>query len=333
MYNVSSHQQQFIKNEWSEFLSLNLPGNQVVHNTPSGYIDRNGWLKTTENFSSLAGTSAGNPQFLFFDGHDSHWDSDSLDLYSKRNCHPFFLKAGDSTNNQPNDNGPNAAFKVCYNDRKDEWDEQFGTTQYTPPHMNKVLVNAWNEFTLKAAPIVVKAFKKTKLYPLQPPARKDDMSVATLACTAAMQCANGKKSEQLNELTNNAINPVSIQTTTTSDKLTIMKAKQDTSRNMMVRSIAYDFMRTSLLVPAQEMKTIVQEHTAAKGIKVGSLAIPVEDRRQNPDTSRGLWVNAAVLAQARAVQNAKQKKKSNDEIEKKNTMKKHGTGYKKARCV
>ena len=124
----------------------------------------------------------------------------------------------------------------------------------------------------------------------------------------------------MNDLTNKSINAVSIQTTTTSDELTIMKTKQDTSRNMMVRSIAYDFMRTSLLVPAQEMKTIVQEHTAAKGIKVGSLAIPVEDRRRNPDTSRGLWVNAAVLAQARAVQNAKQKKKSNDEIKKKNTM-------------
>ena len=73
----------------------------------------------------------------------------------------------------------------------------------------------------------------------------------------------------------------------------------------MVRSIAYNFMQTLLLVPDQEMKTIVQEHTTAKGIKVGSLAIPFEKRRQNPDTSQGLWVNAAVLAQARAVQNAK----------------------------
>ena len=56
--------------------------------------------------------------------------------------------------------------------------------------MNKVLVNAWNEFTLKAAPIVVQAYKKTKLYPLQPLAREDDMLVESLACTGA----NGKKS-------------------------------------------------------------------------------------------------------------------------------------------
>ena len=87
------------------------------------------------------------PPFIFFDSHDSHRDSNSLDFLSQCHSHPFSLKAGDSTNDQPNDNGPNAAFKACYNDKKDEWDEQFGTTQYTPPHMNKVLVKAWNEFT------------------------------------------------------------------------------------------------------------------------------------------------------------------------------------------
>ena len=55
-----------------------------------------------------------------------------------------------------------------------------------PPHMNEALVKAWNQFTLKAAPIVVKAYKKTNIYPLQTPARDDDMLVASLACTAEM---------------------------------------------------------------------------------------------------------------------------------------------------
>ena len=129
-------------------------------------MDRDGWLKTTENFSNLLGACKANPQFPFFDGHGSHWDSDSLDILSKRNLHPFFLKAGDSTNDQPNDNGPNATFKACYNDAKDEWDEKFGTTQYTPPHMNGVIVKAWTKFTLRAAPIVVKAYDKNNLHPL-----------------------------------------------------------------------------------------------------------------------------------------------------------------------
>ena len=94
-----------------------------------------------------------------------------------------------------------------------------------------------------------------------------DVSAASLACTAAIQCAKGKKSQQLDEIARQAIDPVTIETTTTNDTLTIMWTKEDTSRNMMVRSVAYKFMQTLLLVPAQEMKNIIQEHTAAKGIK------------------------------------------------------------------
>ena len=67
--------------------------------------------------------------------------------------------------------------------------------------------------------------QKTKLYPLQPPAREDDMLVASLACIAAIQCTNGKKSQKLNKVTNKVTNLVSIQTTTASDKLTITRAK------------------------------------------------------------------------------------------------------------
>ena len=140
------------------------------------------------------------------------------------------------------------------------------------------------------------------------------MSVASLACTAVIQYAKGKKSQQLDEILRRAIDPVTIETTTTNDKLTIMRAKEDTSCNMVVQSVAYGFMQTLLLVPAQEMKTIYQKHTAAKEIKVGTLAIPLEERRTNPDTSWGLYVNGSVWELTRAVQNANQKKKSVDEI-------------------
>ena len=72
--------------------------------------------------------------------------------------------AGNSTLDQPNDNGPNAALKGCYNEVKDEWDEKFGTMKYTPPHLNFVLVEAWRRFSHKAAPIVVRAFKKLNIF-------------------------------------------------------------------------------------------------------------------------------------------------------------------------
>ena len=47
--------------------ALNLPTNWIMHATPSGYMDHDGWLKTTYAFVSLCGASAIHPQFLFID--------------------------------------------------------------------------------------------------------------------------------------------------------------------------------------------------------------------------------------------------------------------------
>lgn len=88
------------------------PGNWTGHNTESGYMDRHGFFKAVTAFVRLAGASADNPQYIFLDGHDSHWDSDALDLLRANHCHVFFLKAGDSENDQPLDNGPNELIKA-----------------------------------------------------------------------------------------------------------------------------------------------------------------------------------------------------------------------------
>jgi hypothetical protein len=56
------------------------------------------------------------------------------------------------------------------------------------------------------------------------------------------------------------------------------------------------------------MKRITHEHAAAKNIKIGSSEVQQESR-MNPDSSRGLYVTAELRAKARAVQEAKDKKK------------------------
>ena len=55
-----------------------------------------------------------NPQVLFFDGHDSHFDDRAIHILRSHHISPFILKAGDSTNDQPNDNGPNCMLKRYY---------------------------------------------------------------------------------------------------------------------------------------------------------------------------------------------------------------------------
>ena len=117
----------------------NLPGNWTVHATQSGYMDRDGWLMTMRNFTDHVKSSNGNKIFLFFDGHDSHWDADALDHLHRNGVESFFLQSQNSENDQPNDNGPNACLKSCYNEEKYKWDEKFGSFQYTIPHFNGVI--------------------------------------------------------------------------------------------------------------------------------------------------------------------------------------------------
>lgn len=172
--------------EWTSDMGFGIPDNWVVHSTPSGYMDRDGFVKTCSNFCQLNGGTPTNPQFSFFDGHDSHWAPEALDIMAHSNTHPFFLKAGNSTRDQPNDNCPNCCLRACYNAAKDEWDEMFGNIKFNPPHFNSVFVKAWESFTTKAAPIVKSAFQKTGIHPLCAPSEMDAAMILGGACTAAM---------------------------------------------------------------------------------------------------------------------------------------------------
>ena len=59
---------------YTQDLHWNLPSDWLVHNTPSGYMNRDVWMKATSLFNRTCGASKMNPQVLFFEGHDSHFD-------------------------------------------------------------------------------------------------------------------------------------------------------------------------------------------------------------------------------------------------------------------
>ena len=142
----------------------------------------------------------------------------------------------------------------------------------------------------------------------------NDDNSAAVACTSAMQCSKGKEGVELEIFAQKSLNAKPYSVKHTSDPMAILCAKEDCSRNLLIRLVTYDFLQKILPLPSQEIKKVHQEHFEAKSIKVGSMVIPEEDRRSNPDTSRGLWVNLGVRAQARAVQTAKVKKKEMDKI-------------------
>ena len=136
MPNMIVHQAE----NYTHDIHWNLPSDWLVHNTPSGYMDRNGCMKAMSIFSRTCGASKINPQVLFFDGHDSHFDDRATHILRSHHISPFILKAGDSTNDQPNDNGPNLKLKRYYGIAKVKWQRQHGTMKFTAAHMNSVIV-------------------------------------------------------------------------------------------------------------------------------------------------------------------------------------------------
>ena len=77
----------------------------TVHHKSSVYMDRDGWLKDMNQLTITYGSSPVNSQILFSDVHDSHFDGSDLPQTQWKNIQPFILRAGDSINYQPNDNG------------------------------------------------------------------------------------------------------------------------------------------------------------------------------------------------------------------------------------
>ena len=75
------------------------------------------------------------------------WTQQSLRRWhTKKNnvqkIQPFILKSGDSINNQPNDNGPDAKLKSLYNVVKSVLMLNYGKKKFSPHHMKSVLVEA-----------------------------------------------------------------------------------------------------------------------------------------------------------------------------------------------
>ena len=125
---------------YTQDLHWNIPSDWLVHSTPSGYMDMDGCMKSMSLFSRTCGSIKMNPQVLLFDGHDIHFDDRATHILQSHHISPFVLKAGNSTNDQPNDNGPNLKLKRYYGIAKVKWQRQHGTMKFTPAHMNSVLV-------------------------------------------------------------------------------------------------------------------------------------------------------------------------------------------------
>ena len=65
----------------------------------------------------------------------------------------FILESGDFLYDQPNNNVPNMNFNNLYGNAIMYWIRQHGTLEFTPAHMNYVLVETWESLKLSSATI------------------------------------------------------------------------------------------------------------------------------------------------------------------------------------
>ena len=127
--------------EYCQDLQFNIPLDWGAHHTAYGYMDKCGWLQAMDQFSNVCGNHPVKNKTIFFNGHDSHFDDRALRQTECQNIEPFVLKTGDSTNDHPNYNGPNAKLKSLYNKVKSTWMLKYGTeffylTTQTPYRWN-----------------------------------------------------------------------------------------------------------------------------------------------------------------------------------------------------
>jgi hypothetical protein len=76
--------------------------------------------------------------------------------------------SNDSINDQPNDNGPNASLREKYNVRYNQWRASHPCVPYDTVFFNEVFTLAWDDFVKHPGTpaLVIKAFRKTRIFPL-----------------------------------------------------------------------------------------------------------------------------------------------------------------------
>ena len=293
----------------SEFHTLGIPSDWIVHSTPSGYQDREGFLKVCSQFLEYCGPKR--PQYLFLDGHDSHFDADALDHLAADGIHVFFLKANNSEQDQPNDNGPNSVLKACYDARFDDWLHQYDGVPFNGAFFNAVFVPAWRDWKAKASGAIARAFSDCGLWPLNECAPNylhgnEQLSAKFSTTTLASSHLHADNASSATAPESESPNPSAFLRPRQGNEYTLLRAKVGApDRSILIRSAAHEYFRSSNVVPAQHLQEVLREQQSAKKNRVDPSAFRAQSLN-NPSTSSGLYVSDAVRKRCREVQQARE---------------------------
>ena len=110
--------------------------------------------------------------------------------------------------------------------------------------------------------------------------------------------------------------PGEVEAIRTTDPMVILRAKEGSPRNLLIRAAAYDTVQQRTIIPIQEMKAAEMEMRKRRMVRMSKRGGEEVGRRMNPDSSAGIYVTASVEAQCRLVSQHR-KMKEEDKIKKK----------------
>ena len=77
-------------------------------------MNSDGWMKAIMHSKTVCGANNLNPQVLFYGGHGRYFDNRAIHILHYNHIKYFALKACESGNDQPNENGPNIKLDRFY---------------------------------------------------------------------------------------------------------------------------------------------------------------------------------------------------------------------------
>jgi hypothetical protein len=94
------------------------------------------------------------PVILFLDGHTSRWSLEALEIFRQNNVYCICLPSHTSIWSQPNDCGPNSAFKAVFAKAVTAHRQEiniYAAPTLTKGDFNKIFVSAWKRFLVEQA--------------------------------------------------------------------------------------------------------------------------------------------------------------------------------------
>ena len=291
--------------------SLYLDASFGIHATPSGYMNRVGFRAVAEQFVKFAEPRADRPQYLFIDGHDSHFDYEALCFLIENHVRVFFLKSNDSINDQPQDNGMNKCLRSYYDKRYNQWKARTMVVPYSPVWFNKVFTVAWNDYLSnpKLPQLIRTAFQITNLYPMPKKVDSESMSVQNRAklCEAFLQSDSERNAiqqykgefETMDALVKSSYSEVKAVSVMELENVVTPEGDRHTFR-VVVDAALMKTIQTSHIMPAQELRDVLAEAGEGKGVRVEKGALGC---CQNPSTVTGLACTATTMERIEEARN------------------------------